>query len=868
MKREWGVLVLLVTWAFFASCASCNGPLAGPNRCKSVELERSKGQPYEAIRVKIDPEERFDELEWVKIETAEGYRWPVDTFRDESGTPYIRVPLHPGGIDGGRVDMEFATTPKKTCPVVDFEIEPIPEAPGTTAEVVDKFERAFELQADVMDLPTTDLASAVALEDGDLGIDLPPRGYLLGVSYWVLAHPDNPNSLSEFVATADDEALRISDAVHAHLGTLEAIDEDIARSEGLLDLEWVEAEAQPGGLTFSTKKAKIPDVATLAELYDIGFGACGVRELNDQIGEALGFGNMAAGLASSSVKAGAASATASGTIAEGTAAAAATGAGVAAAAIGSFVASWAIVASYETMRCAVYPSELNPKLEVELAAGEIEEDRENPLSVDEITGGAKSGDPTSLPARVIDIILNSIAFAKGAVGAAKAKGSYDEFDEGVEDAVYDWANEELQGQAQGIFSKVLDAAKEGEIGGYTWSGIDFNDTGYVGLVTETQILLPDPCGRTHCVRTTDVGSDTVNVFTYTGPFPGHQAKGSTSANVNAIEVDLGPQYQFVTPGEDFDLDWEIRNAVDKELEWEASYPLIREATTNAKSGKKSWTLPEMKDAYPIYIRADSTSTYGLRGEPGAPPRFGTTILDVGDILVFPSGRCIQPGKKLQFQAIVRNRDGVEIEWEPSALVNDDGLFTAPPAEVEFEIEATAKWPDGEEQSDTATVRVSRDCACWYSVSVWGAINTSHSQKFGLNSTKAEGELDGYTHGTAITFMDYPDDDGGELRGYGSLSLFHVGNDLQTGIHPAWFSIEGMFGIGTTAVVRDEKGYVEGTTAMHLVDEEGERFAFANIEYRFVDDASFIIPSTTCQNEFMFERNAPDASEPKDYWPFD
>ncbi|NET90718.1 MAG: hypothetical protein F6K45_21940 [Kamptonema sp. SIO1D9] len=146
-------------------------------------------------------------------------------IRREDGDLGVVVPIHPANKEGGIVQLTIATL-NQTCPVISLQIEPLPEAPGTTKEVFADLQRNINEVAQIYGINPSQLRGDVEQQPSEL------QGIALAQLF--LDHPSNPNS---FKAILDGTApilegqeldLNILDNLIASSGLLSSINDYLA----------------------------------------------------------------------------------------------------------------------------------------------------------------------------------------------------------------------------------------------------------------------------------------------------------------------------------------------------------------------------------------------------------------------------------------------------------------------------------------------------------------------------------------------------------------------------------------------------------------------------------------------------------------
>lgn len=160
--------------------------------CDDVALSTDSAQPLDTVQVRGLPD-AFDPSPVALIGSPEdSAAMEIVLSAPQGRVRSFRVPLHPSGrLRGGGVDL-YLTDGRSTCPPIPFRIEPLPQAPGTSAAVLDALDGYVAAQAALFGASREDLLNASP------DTVIPPLVPLM-IAQAALDHPDNPNSIRRIV---------------------------------------------------------------------------------------------------------------------------------------------------------------------------------------------------------------------------------------------------------------------------------------------------------------------------------------------------------------------------------------------------------------------------------------------------------------------------------------------------------------------------------------------------------------------------------------------------------------------------------------------------------------------------------------------
>lgn len=605
----------------------------------------------------------------------------------EPGPPTLIVPLHPvTPLEGGTVELTVSDA-VRACEPVSFEIQPLPEAPGELAAVVDLLQQRLSAQATELGTTTEDLVSTPLS-------DLPHGLWPLALAQTALDHPDSPESLR---AMADGA-----------LGTdaLDLLDRILARTTLRATLAAASAAAPTTTAQAPAASAEAPEMQIL-RASAIG---CDQTILNGSTPLALHNCMVAAADAkkeissiSRRVKADIGNAMVTllekgGPVGEG-----------AASALG--YAAW-VLESETQKAAALYPSRFT-HIDVGLSHHRFKEDDPATGTVDWVNVWATS-DGYDLQKEILD----------GFREATGTSNPLDKFGTSVGSSIDDQTNR-LRGTLEAAAGDTeLDI--EPELFGPVNVGVpDWTD---MDVVAGESIQLGPELEYKAWIH----GSSNLEIRTEDGMFGGQQIAKILEVTVGTISIVFTPADTLVpashSPHEVIEFDVKVEDAhFPDRVDIDLSYTVQGDADTSLDGPLKVYYVPPENPVPSI----DDWVAIRYIGKTGArangPERVGKARIRFAEITISPRGGCLEPGDTLRFDVEAEGLGDETVEWSADVgSITADGLYTAPttpPGDGTATI--TAVSTENRLVRDEVDVRVG-GCSCGFSVTVEGETFTGTS----------------------------------------------------------------------------------------------------------------------------------------------
>ena len=696
-KREPTHVVALFVSTFFLLSTGCKGEeergdgedagtdapmgsllLPVTEDCDGLSIAEDHAPPFALVGVALPdgvdrpwlhvvPENRATAIYAPLYEANEGDGW------------FFATPPYPS-LQGGPVQVQV-TNGVVTCPAIEFHIDSIPSAPGTTREVLTRLRASAYGGLEKHGLTQEAIAASV-LRTGEaieVRVADPELAPLLVIAF-LLDHPANEYSAAKMLDSSSAEDLEFADALLAHYLATDSAGVENPSALG----DWRVAAALP---LFDSCFEEVVDEESLS----IVMNECGHPRCN-QVGSKLGaVANHLSVLSTAGSP------------------------DLAAAAVTGFTATTTALLLYSAYMCATRPDHVE-KVEVVPDPLQIEEDYDGPKSM-EVKVLAKGGAPFVITESIAQAALTLVAiFVK-----PPENPKFEEYAEGI---AYEFLSAVMVPTL-----KFIGLGVGSTIGPEEFS-VRFDELEYLEVIPRFNHVIarqmPDAVG----IEALKVEYDACVVAPVPEKFASNLKSYVVETPVKPITPDLGPVLQSVSPGTVHTIEYEVEHAVDPSLQWEAPFPLS-ETSTDAASGTVEIQLPADESVYPIRVYAKSTSTTGLRALPNRPERFDYALLVIGDLEAGPDGRCVEPGEELPLWADAREipNETYEIVWQ-SPYVDEEGVFTAPTAEATHLVDVLVRYSNGSEFTDQVAIRVG-DCRCWYEVDVRGADSFYRSGTFGV-----------------------------------------------------------------------------------------------------------------------------------------
>lgn len=754
--------------------------------CDWIGLSQASAMPADSVEVGAVPDS-FAAPVWVEVrvpeDTTTGYTWVEP---GEGGVSFMPAPVHPlGDPEGGAVELTV-TDGTHACPTVDFEIDALPEAPGTFAAVVDSLVATIAVQAELLGTTAETLAAASM---DTLGADR----YPVAIAQRVISHPDNPNSMTAIAAGTSEafgEAdLTITDRLLARTGFLASVSAHLAYLRGVAasvpspsaDAGAVATSAPVLAQSDNPADYDCSDITTAFELdlcmeearsaASVLDGATG-KVAND-MGKALGVAGL---------------------VPHG---------GVQMATAGLGAALWAAQIYYEG-RANTLPSEL-AELTFDLTKEEFLEDEE----------GSGQWQNAMLTATSNGWELDK-AILEGIIQVAGMSSTFKGFLDG--EAAELGMKEILEYIRDELVSEAIDAATQGEdvlrIPPETFGPIPIDDAEWSESEVDALGVLALTDRMTYEPRKSGTGY--VIVQNVEGTFADQTRRTERPVEVRRIQIAIQPTSEQADPGQVFAFDATVENAAHPDaLEVSASQGEIINVTYEGDGLHTiEYAAPETDDFHD-FITARHTANTGARAYSDEPRLAQADIYSKAEVVVDPFATCLELDQDTTFSAEVVGLENQSVTWEiveGTGEIDAGGTFT--PTEPGY---ATVRATSVADTTLTGEATVSiGGCDCWWNVNVTGvpAFGDGTMDSWSLGYTASATSLfaitgnGSMTDGTVGYFFVYPEDaEQGAPLAPGSFSAL-VGGSLGT-TQPTQFGTDTL-AFATAALVEADSARVEGT----------------------------------------------------------
>jgi|GEM_PF-3796509 len=727
--------------------ANLGDPNASGGGCTGAMLDVTSAHPLDEVHFELEGSDEQD--------LAVSFFWddsrrhfpglvllPAGAGEGDERRLTFKVPPHPDGIEGGTLRVQFSGEDGLICPAADFEVLPIARAPGARARLLEAMQRALDANAAFMGLSRDALIQAQRIEDlEEFRETIPAPATSLVVAQYALDHPDNAASL-KVILSEDDPSISTSletfDALIEHSGVIGTFEQQADVIENLAPVQY--ALANPGAAAASlgdeSFKVGVEDPEDLSTYMNLSIDACGATKTF--FSDSVTYASLASVDVNPLWKA--------------------------------FTASYALTGTlaleFQKMMCQVFPGKLgnfileNPNVDMIADANEF--DFEQRLAVASIDAFSRSSWNPALAAFLIALQ------AKGSVGAIKGAGDTQKFytavnqsasasswlkvQKAVVQSLEDGINNGIdyhKGKAAEGFDKYTEM---GDVGPYSWKGIDIRDNRYIMLLSEKGIFREFVCGEERfCFVPVRTGEEQLGFMPDIQKFPAEDLPRANGVGiVRPVTIKLDPEVRrSVKLGEELVIAYEVE-ADDLRVEWwdssTAEDPrdvLTDSSITEAEEGHVFFRAPTDPEEYPVVIRATSLSTTGLLDNPYVPTPMAFVVLDLEDEFHIEQDEdCVAPGQQVQLTPIYDEdaNPNARVEWETTGgEISEDGLWTAPSRRQTYTIKGTLVLGDGIELVDEVQVIVG-ECTCWYSVKVIGEdLSLNHAQEFGTLVARDRGD---------------------------------------------------------------------------------------------------------------------------------
>lgn len=260
-----------------------------------------------------------------------------------------------------------------------------------------------------------------------------------------------------------------------------------------------------------------------------------------------------------------------------------------------------------------------------------------------------------------------------------------------------------------------------EIDSRCWLANDF-DSSSSWTEVDFQLSIQEAAANPHFgYEPKEAAAGSLTVRPAPGRFGGATLNVIKSVEVGAIQISISPPLKIVEPGEIVEFTVTVHNAKDTRILITDGLGLQLEPNMDS-DGTASFTylVPDRNDL-PLSLKATSLSKGGIRGLADAPERFGNSMLQEEDVILFvsPTYACLEPGESMDFSAVAfLGVDPGPVEWSATGgSITPSGRFTAGNI---GSATVTATLTDGRDRRATGRIDIMNDCdACRWRASVGG-----------------------------------------------------------------------------------------------------------------------------------------------------
>ena len=738
--------------------------------CFGASIEEPSAMPMDRIDVQLSVL-RYDEDSILEVHEGffavevhfEGHQesllLPVFFDEDpESGGHYFYGPIHPDGIDGGSATLRFRDSEIACEAEIDLTIEPMPEAPGTFAEILSV---STELTRSLVEAWGYDPEELLTIPREELPVFMVP----LAERLWIVDHPDNPNSLvrqmEEDLLALTPEEWAFGEALLARVGIVEGLHESIEA----IALHWDDYAVEP---VFQGINQQILSPGAAEDLAEIHQPLCSFLgpqmevEINDvdTLRSYMWKAHTAEALRDT-VELGQKVFSLAGLI---------PGVGVAGTLIGLFFTFDLLLRSAHAN---VFPRDLR-EAKVDGYSALIWEDDQN---MQEWTGYnfrafSRRWDATAEVANALMDLILSISRTGIAADNKFRPGSEVNtlIEEMVEQIGLD--NDAASEFTTNLITLAVDTAR-GELmeGAAAEAGACVIETGpwgpfYPNPLRHMEILYTQAVGsrsqpadrnRGFCVDKPMSGvglrqyeqmrtGDGRILLNMSSGFPPESnqilSRWRGDVRVSEIDVQLLQRERTALPGDLVQFEGNIDFAHDTRARWLTSpgAEVITSEEPTPGYHLAQIRTPSDPDLFPVYVMLQSRSDRGLR-TPLCEPQPRNTIGVIRNdehLSIDPKFKCIGEGGELQFEAFYSTLvEDPTIHWTASGgAIDQNGRFQSD-QEGEFTIRAQI---EGTDLKDSALVRVG-NCECYFNVRLSGEVNASFGRFGGINANVVQNNLD-------------------------------------------------------------------------------------------------------------------------------
>jgi hypothetical protein len=219
------------------------------------------------------------------------------------------------------------------------------------------------------------------------------------------------------------------------------------------------------------------------------------------------------------------------------------------------------------------------------------------------------------------------------------------------------------------------------------------------------------------------GTTTLSVRTADGRFGGEGVAEQVGVTVGTLQLQFTPDEALVLPGDSVELTLSVSKsaypsmvALDDPLDIQGSVGQLTQASDTTHT--VWYYAPEEPDPSDRdLIVASHTASSGARGTVDAVDRSAVAVIKFGRLTINPRSGCIDPDSTKSFTATIEGLENQEVEWDAShGAIDANGLYTAPPTPP-ADRRATIVARSTENQALADSVTVSIGCTCSFTLGV-------------------------------------------------------------------------------------------------------------------------------------------------------
>ena len=707
-------------------------PLELTAECQAVNLARDSSRPFRRVDVDLhilipdgDHLVQFRDHLVMVIEYAQGEQalLPQLVFYDEDeDRHYFFAPPHIDGASGGTLTLQF-TDGEIACEPVEFQIEESPPSPGAFEQTI---ENAAAVSRDLLDFYGFDADELLDTPEDDIPFLLKP----LVNHVWLTDHPNNPDSLMEALRNRtdpfdiDDEAFAEAEALLGEMGYIDGLIGSQDRLVSLRaedpDFELVFRQTLPisDGTLGTVQQPLCSSLAARKEIEIHGLRPLSTAMTSAYIGEGYlrDYEVISAWVTLLS----------------------AIGGSIAGLVVGTVIRREFYLRKAHTH---LMPSRLyDPRMT--LSPQHFSEDFLDPGLWDDYSISARSLGWNATNDVVYELLRGLSFFYPSLFVILETMDFLDAIDtlQNLVDVNFLRNNvifESISSLLENTEACLLETGPWENIPAHSTEYPLFFDIEYRGALDPSQAVnasCPDqiPTGqnpREFVPYRTGMGQVAVNLRGESFPPEENRAHSRLQHDLETRMITFLPsrQYRTVDPGEEVELEAQLRWALDPDVEWsvfqgeaeilehhvEEDIPgMIYDVSARVR-------VSSSVSDFPVVIYVESLSDRGLRADTCSPPPRNTFFFlrAEEELSIAPQAMCIPEGGTLQFEIIElsSSEEDPTIHWSASdGSISSSGYFTPPAGRGEYTIKAALN----EDTYDEAKVRVGA-CECFYSLTLTG-----------------------------------------------------------------------------------------------------------------------------------------------------